>query len=160
MWSLFEQILFVLSVRELEATKVGSYTPLQVKPLLYVWSPGGHILLQSRIFFFRLSWNFISARFGPLGVRNCNKKFVCLSCECVCLSNEICHRPSGHSFGPICMNFGTLVYLWDTLRHSRFLNSWFFQFLLDFWDLAIFWGAVQTTFKSKFYGFYGLSGLF
>ena len=77
---------------------------------LYVQSPEGYILLQFwKLFFFRLSWNFFSGRFGPLGLRNCNKKFVC-----VCLSNKIGHRPSGHSFGPICMKFDTLVYLWDT----------------------------------------------
>ena len=33
---------------------------------------------------------------------------VCRPC------NEICHWPSGHSFGPFYMKFGKLVYLWDT----------------------------------------------
>ena len=66
-------------------------------------------------FFFLLNCNFSSARFGLLGIRNCNKNVVCLSC----VSNEICHWPSGHSFGLICVEFGTLVYLWDTWRHSR-----------------------------------------
>ena len=33
---------------------------------------------------------------------------VCRPC------NEICQWPSGHSFGPIYMKFGKLVYLWDT----------------------------------------------
>ena len=53
----------------------------------YVRSPDGQILLQSpNFFFFRLSWNFFSARFGPLGLRNCNKKVSRLSSVC-CLSN-------------------------------------------------------------------------
>ena len=89
---------------------------------LYVRSSWGHILLQSRkFFFFPIESKLFSPRFGPLGLRNCSKKivclFVCLSVVClsaVCLSNEICHRPSGDSFGPFCMKFGTLVYLWDT----------------------------------------------
>ena len=43
-----------------------------------------------------------SLRFGPLGL-------VCLMSE-----SKICHQPSGHRFGHICMKFGTHVYLWHT----------------------------------------------
>ena len=71
----------------------------------------------SKILFFSIELKLFSARFGPLGLRNRNKNFVCLSCVClssVCLSNKICHRPSVHSFCPICLKFGTLVYLWYT----------------------------------------------
>ena len=88
------------------------------RPFLYARSPEGHVLLQSRkFFFFRLSWNFFSARFGPLGLRNCNEKFSCrLIVVCHPLSVnviKICHQPSVHSFCPICMKFGTLVYQCD-----------------------------------------------
>ena len=80
-----------------------------------------YIATVSKIIFLPIELNFFSARFGPLGLRNFYKKFVChLSvCRlCVCLVSEckICHQPSGHSFGPICMKFGTLVYLCDTLK--------------------------------------------
>ena len=71
-----------------------------------------YIATVSKILFFPIELKRFSPRFGPLGLRNCNKNFVCLSV--VCLSNEISRRPIGHSFGSICMKFGTLVYLWDT----------------------------------------------
>ena len=61
--------------------------------------------------FFQLSWNFFSVSFGPLGLRNRNKNFVCLSVVCrvfVKWNFKIYHQPSGHSLGPICMKFGTL----------------------------------------------------
>ena len=87
--------------------------------------PEDVILLQSRNFFFRLSWNFFSPCFGPLGLRNCNTNFVCLSVVCLCC------RLSSHSFGPICMKFGTLVYLRDTQRHLR-RN----QFLTGNWETS------------------------
>ena len=56
--------------------------------LLYVRSPEGHILLQSRkFFFFLLSWNFLSARSGPLGLRIF---FVCLSVVCLSVCLSVC----------------------------------------------------------------------
>ena len=36
---------------------------------------------------------------------------------------KICHRPSGHSFRPISMKLGTLVYLQDTQRHCRRISE-------------------------------------
>ena len=131
--------------------------------LLYVRSPQGHILLQSRkFFFFRLSWNFFSAGFGPLGLRNCNKNVVCLSSVClmkfltalavtvlVLLVWNLVH---------LCI-YGiprdTEEFFWNFLFFFRFY--WIF---LHFWDLANFWGEIQTTSKSKSYGFYGLNGPF
>ena len=62
--------------------------------------------------FLLIELKHFSARFGPLGLRNCNKKFcVCrlrLMSEC-----KIRRRPSGHSFGPIYMKFDIPVYLCD-----------------------------------------------
>ena len=65
-------------------------------------------------FFFPIELKVFSARFGPLGLRNCNKTFSCrVFVFCVMLQCKTCHRPSGDSFGPICMKSGILVYLCD-----------------------------------------------
>ena len=90
----------------------------KLKLVLFVWqncviicpeSRGTYIATVLKILFLPVEVKLFSVRFGPLGLRNCNKIFVCLMSEC-----KICHRPSGHSFVPICMKFSTLVYLWDT----------------------------------------------
>ena len=61
-------------------------------------------------FFVGSSSKFFYICFGPLGVRICNKKFWCLSfCHSVILS--FCEHATGYSFGPICMKFGSNVYL-------------------------------------------------
>ena len=65
---------------------------------IYCYSLQFFFSIQLKLFFF--------ACFGPLGLRNCNKKkfvssvcltVVCLS-SCLMLECKICHRPSGHSF--------------------------------------------------------------
>ena len=87
-------------------------------PLLYVRSPGGHILLQSRIFFFDLAEIFFCTFWTPRTKKLQEK--ICLSSVCVCVSVclmsecKICHQRSCRSSGPICMKFCTLVYVWDT----------------------------------------------
>ena len=44
-----------------------------------------YIATVSKIIFFPIELKLFSSRFGPLGLRNCNKNFVCLCLSCICL---------------------------------------------------------------------------
>ena len=124
-----------------------------------------YIATVPKILFLPIVLKLFSPRFGPLELSNCNKNFVCLSSFClsVCLIKLV----TGLAVTVLVLFVWNLVHLciyWipkDTQK--LFLKFLFFRFLLDFWyfwDLANFWGEIQTTSKSNFCGFHGVDGSF
>ena len=106
----------------------------------YDRSLGWHILLQSqKLFLLQLSWNFFSALFGPLGLRNSNKNSVCLMAEW-----KFCHRLTSHRFEPFCIQvcLGSRY----TMPQSLFRNR-FFRILLRFRNLKNFPHLLWFTIK-------------
>ena len=132
-----------------------------------------YITERSMFLFSPIALKLFSPRFRHLELRKCNKKFLRLS-------SVVCRLPSG--FCPLKMSVHSkfviglavtllVLFVWKLVHlciygipraaPEGFLI--FFPFLLDFlyfWDLDNFWGEVQTTSKSKVYGFYELNGPF
>ena len=107
-------------------------------------SRGTYITTGSKILFFPIKLKLFSPRFGPLGLRNCNKNFVCLSCVClssVCLMKFV----TGLAVTVLVLFVWNLVHLciYGILRDTEegFLKFWFLRFLVG---LANFWGEIQT----------------
>ena len=87
-----------------------------------------YIATVSKILLLPIELKLFSARFGPLELRNYNKNFVCLSV--VCLWSYL------YEIWYTCVSMGTRD------PQEEFLKFWLFRFLLDFWELANFWGEV------------------
>ena len=90
-----------------------------------------------KVIFLPIEFKFFSARFGPIGLRNCNKKF-----HIMCLSSVWCYNAkfvTGVAVTVLVLFAWNLVHLciYGIPRDTReiFLKFWFFWFLSRFWTL-------------------------
>ena len=111
-------------------------------------------------YFLRLTWNFFLAFSDLRNNEVTNNLYVCHSV--ILLPFHL----SSFLYLNIFQSAPNLVHVFLNAIHQDaffFSNFWFLLFLLTFsifWDLANFWGEIQTTSKSNSYGFYEVNGPF
>ena len=86
-----------------------------------------YIAIVLKILFFPIALKLFSTRFGPLGVRKCNKKFRVCRLLSVC---PVCNANIRQSFQPIHLKFGMHMYLGglQVIQQTVFQNFNFFKF--------------------------------
>ena len=122
-----------------------------IRPKYVLWYPTFHKFLSP------IGLKYFCTLSDLLGYEMTNEKWVC--------NKKKSGTTTIPKYVPICTKFGTHIHWYGPSRQFFFFKKFIFNdfivfFFLHFWDLADFWGGIQTMLKSIFYGFYEVNGPF